>query len=71
MDANPFYAVVNASDNITARLKHLSKQLIRNQGNDDACREIITEILILVGIDTIVMIAYREGLAKPEIEAQS
>lgn len=65
MDVPQFYAVVNANDNIIQRLQHLRRALICHQGNVEATREIITEILILVGIDTIVMIAYRETLATP------
>jgi hypothetical protein len=65
MDNLPqFYAAINAGDNITARLKHLNNQMVRHQGNEEMMREIITEILILVGLDTIVMIAYRETLPK-------
>jgi hypothetical protein len=69
MDTPEFYAVVNASGNITHRLKMLDRAMICNQGNETVLREIITEILILVNIDTIAMIAYRETLALPEIEA--
>jgi hypothetical protein len=69
MDTPEFYAVVNASGNITHRLQMLDRAMICNQGNEPMLREIITEILILVGIDTIAMIAYRETLGKAASES--
>lgn len=71
MDAPQFYAAVNANDNITHRLQTLGRALICNQGKEDEIRAIMTEILILVGIDTIVMLAFRETLPKPESEDTS
>lgn len=68
MDVPEYRAVVNASNNITQRLKQLDRAMICHQGNEPMLREIITEILILVGIDTIVMMAYREMLPK-EVES--